>query len=252
MQLSFVLLLCLSVLQTVLGADFVGELDLGRALTAHDVGRTDIHILEVISTGTHQPVKKRAHLKPDGTFKFKDLAPGTYIISASSIDYNLVPYKARVDVTPDDEIKAYYIPPGQKWADSDKLNLTLPMKVYPQSKAPLKEYIKRRSPGLLESGPIATIINNPLYLAGVIIMITVALLPKIMEFMDPEGIAEIKNNAKLEKRQTQSASSIEVTKKLEKVGSTVSKESSPAQEQTPVSASATSSQTTKKTKKRKN
>lgn len=211
-------LLCL--LSTCLCAVLPGHVQFDGNVTSLDVQRTQIEITEVSSEpGSY---RQRAFIHPDGTFELNNIPKGEFVLTVLSIDYNLIPFKARVIVNEDDEVHAYVLHATSQW---DKLGqeIPLPIQIIPNPKQPLREYLVERTPGLLKSGPIATVLNNPLYLGAAILSLIAIAAPYLMEKFDPETAKAVREERAASRREKikPSQAAIEATEKLQSSGNEV-------------------------------
>lgn len=237
MLLSRVLLPLLLTAGLALSLSLPGQLNLTRELTSKDVQNTRIE-LQHLATGS----KRTTHLYEDGSFAFNNLPQGEYVLFISSIDLNLLPFKARVEVA--DDVTAYVLRATSNWATKG-IQIPLPLQVVANPSAPERTYLKERTPSILKSGPVATVLNSPIYLGGAVLGILAVVAPYLMEKFDPETAKEMR-----QQRQSRAAkpskAALEAAMKLQKIGK--NDEGSGIQPQSLLDKS----QQQKKLKKRKN
>lgn len=191
-------------LRFAVGATVEGYLELPGELTNLESTHLSIELLEITDDLDKVLVKRNAHINKEGKFKFNEVSQGTYLLSLAHIDFNLVPFKTRVDINEADEVSVHLVQGAQSWSELG-LQIPHPIRVIPNTKLPERQYIKKRVPGILESGPIATVVNNPLYLGGIFLVIISVAGPYLLEKFDPEAAKMIKETKA--KKQSQSSAS---------------------------------------------
>lgn len=201
------LLAVLAVITAVSAAEINGVLELQRELVSQDQVDTTIELIGVSNT-----LKTRAFLQKNGEFKFSHIPKGEYLLSAISNRYNLAPFKTKVVVSENSTVEAFLFTSGTKW-NSPTVEVPLPIKIVPSLKAPERIYLLERSNKLLESGPIATVVNNPLYLFGGIIVLVSLVLPNLVGMIDPEA-AKLMKQEKLKRQQKSSAAALKVASNM--------------------------------------
>ncbi|CCH42463.1 putative membrane protein [Wickerhamomyces ciferrii] len=224
MQLGRIGIILTSLIPFVIGATVSGFIELpGDELTNLDLVHTSIELLEIQGAQSNSiGLKRNAHINSEGVFNFHDIPKGSYLLSVSHIEYNLVPFKSRVDVLENDEVKVHLVQAAQKWDDKGP-EIPQPIRFIPNTKFPERQYIKNRSPGILESGPIATVVNNPLYLAMAFLAIIAVVAPYLLEKFDPET-AKLLKEQKAQRNVNSSAAALKAAESLnfdlgEKIGS---------------------------------
>lgn len=206
MKLLWLSLVLGSIIRLVIGATVEGFLELPGELTNLDLVHTSIDLQEITTDLDRNPTKRSAFINHEGVFKFNQVPKGSYILSLAHIEYNLVPFKSRVDVDDADEVSVHLVQGAQKWEEIG-LEIPHPIRVIPNTKSPERQYIKKRVPGILESGPIATVVNNPLYLAGIFFVIIAVAAPYLLEKFDPEA-AKIMKETKAQRQSKSSAAAL--------------------------------------------
>lgn len=214
MKATGVLLYTAFLVQAVFCAELPGQLKLSRNLTSEDVQNTEI-LLEQVSSDT-QRQQKRAYLHRDGSFHIRDIPEGEYLLSIVSIDLNLIPMRALVEVSHEDSISAYVVTSSDTRAHRGP-QIPLPFELIANPKLPERAYLKERNPGILKSGPIAVVLNNPLYLAAALLVLLSMAVPFLMEKFDPES-AKIVREQREARRGEPSQAAVDAVKKLAAVG----------------------------------
>jgi hypothetical protein len=204
----------LCILRAVLSATLPGQLDLKRNLTSRDVQNTWIELEQV--TSDTSGFKRMAYLHKDGSFEIGNISEGEYILTVNSIDYNLLPFKARVEVTQDDSITAYLIQATSKWEIKGQ-QIPLPFQIIANPAYPERGYIRERTPSIFKSGPIATVANNPLYLFAALLGLLVIGAPYLMEKFDPET-AKAMREERQARHSKPTKAALEATQKLQSIG----------------------------------
>jgi len=214
MKLYGITLVAVSLIRLVIGATIEGYLELPGDLTNLDLTHTSIELLEITSNTTKTPIKRDAYINSKGGFQFTCIPSGEYLLSLSHIEFNLVPFKSRIDVDKEDQVSIHLVQAAQKWNELGP-EIPHPIRVIPNTKIPERQYIKKRSPGLLDSGPLATIVNNPLYLVGISVLLIALAFPYILEKVDPET-AKIMKEQKAQRSSTSTKSALKAAETLEK------------------------------------
>jgi hypothetical protein len=204
----------LGIVRVVLCATLPGQLDLKRNLTSRDVQNTWIELEQM--TSDTSGFKRMAYLHKDGFFEIGNIPEGEYILTVNSIDYNLLPFKARVEVTQDDSISAYVIQATSKWEIKGQ-QIPLPLQIIANPAYPERGYIQERTPSIFKSGPIATVANNPLYLFAALLGLLVIGAPYLMEKFDPET-AKAMREERQARRSKPTKAALEATQKLQSIG----------------------------------
>lgn len=212
MRLGFASLIIASLIRLILGATVEGYLELPGEFTNLDLVHTSIELLEITDDLSKNPIKRHAFINSEGIFKFHEIPKGSYLLSLSHIEFNLVPFKSRVDINEADEVVIHLVQGAQLWEEFGP-EIPHPLRVIPNTKFPERQYIKKRNPGILESGPIATVINNPLYLAGVFLVILAVAGPYLLEKFDPET-AKLMKEQKAQRQGQSSAAALKAAEAL--------------------------------------
>lgn len=189
-----------------------GYLELPGEYTNLDLEHTSIELLEITNDLNKSPIKRHGYINNKGIFKFTDIPKGSYLLSLSHIEFNLVPFKSRVDINEQDEVVIHLVQGAQLWEELGP-EIPHPLRVIPNTKFPERQYIKNRNPSILESGPIATVINNPLYLAGVFLVILAVAGPYLLEKFDPET-AKLMKEQKAQRQGQSSAAALKAAEAL--------------------------------------
>lgn len=163
-----------------------------------DVIKTHIELIEVHNDVNRVPLKQKTRVNQTGGFEFWYIPNGEYLLSVSSLSYNFEPFKTKIVV--DEVVKAYIVQPNKPF-DKPAAEIPHPIKVAPNPITPRREYLKKRSKGILDSGPLATIVNNPWYLGMAIFTLALIAVPMVLEKFDPETARlvqeqRLKNKAK--------------------------------------------------------
>ncbi|AET41424.1 Sop4p Ecym_8133 [Eremothecium cymbalariae DBVPG len=191
-----------------------GQLSLSpRNITNNDVVRSFFRLYQV-GNFTGRPYVDNASLKNlDGYFEFKDVPISSeengksyYQMVCSSLDFNLKPNRILIEITNNGS----QVPPTIKAFQNvfGRENFPSPELLYPEQlvelpadpfieityvqSAPLRNYIIPRNPGMLQSGPLASIFNSKYKLAGLITVICLLLFPLLVEKFDPETVQAMK------------------------------------------------------------
>jgi hypothetical protein len=178
--LSFILLV-----QQACCATIEGNIKFPVDATHLEKIQSNIELVEVSANASKIPLKQSTYINSDGEFEFLNIPTGTYLLSVSSIVFNLQPFKTRVDIDEQNNVSAYLV---QTATAFDNLNIEVPypLNFISNPTTPRRNYIKKRKTGILESGPIATVINSPLYLAGITLVLALAVAPYLLQKFDPE------------------------------------------------------------------
>ena len=129
----------------------------------------DLRTTEVTLNGGEH----RAFTRPDGSFRFTDVAPGVYLLDVLSTEYLFSQFKLNLPED-DGEIRVLeYMYPG-----ANKRAAAYPVDLRPHVK--LEYFDKRQQPGL------HTLFRNPMLLMMGFTMLMVFFMPKLMDSLDPE------------------------------------------------------------------
>ena len=129
----------------------------------------DLRTTEVTLNGGEH----RAFTRPDGSFRFSDVAPGVYLLDVLSTEYLFSQFKLNLPED-DSEIRVLeYMYPG-----ANKRAAAYPVDLRPHVK--LEYFDKRQQPGL------HTLFRNPMLLMMGFTMLMVFFMPKLMDSLDPE------------------------------------------------------------------
>lgn len=116
----------------------------------------------------------RAFTRPDGSFRFHDVAPGVYLLDVWSTEYLFSQFKLNLPEQAEEPIRALeYMYPG-----AAKRPAAYPVDLRPHVK--LEYFDKRQQPGL------HTLFKNPMLLMMAFTMCMVVFMPKLMDSLDPE------------------------------------------------------------------
>lgn len=135
-----------------------------------DVRASDVKITLVVNGG--QTIATR--VKPDGSFALLDVPPGSHLLDAFALGYTFPPL--RVTVQTDGVIRAEYAEDATEWFEA-------PLKLRPVSRA---EYFEPRQ-GL----NLASMAKNPYYILIAVTALLTFYMPKLLENLDPEELAEL-------------------------------------------------------------
>lgn len=146
-----------------------------------------VHTFEIHGTvqskgstaGTMDPLKvqldggeQTAFVRADGTFVFRDLEPGRYVVDIPSTQYLFSKYK--LDVGTDGLIRAL----EYKYPGASKMHAAYPLVVEPVKQL---DYFEQR-----EKFNLLSLLMNPSFLTIVVPIVLLYVLPKLSEGMDPE------------------------------------------------------------------
>lgn len=220
--------LCLlgSVLSTVLAATIKGKFDVGpyNNITGATTSRTNFKLHQIGNFSTISGYSANAHLKDlEGNFEFEDVplnqginATTHFVLYSSSLDFNLKPNRILIEFTNIDSdgqeyvMKAYRNFFGKEYFPSPDIlypEELEPVAVEPYitislvSMAPLRAYYQQRNKGILQSGPLAKLLDARWKQAGVITMIALVAFPFLLEKLDPETAKAIKEEKQKKQRE---------------------------------------------------
>lgn len=206
---ALILLLC-QLVNPCLAFDIKGRLDLKlRNVSNHDIMRTQFKIYR-INDDSNDIYSLSTRLESSaGEFTFRDVPIDTglnqttyFALHSSSLEFNLKPNRILIEVIGSGAdagptVKAYENKFGREYFPSPDILFPETLKpveldaegritITVMNKQPLRRYIIVRNPGILSSGPIASILNSRLKLAGVITVIMMFVFPFLLEKLDPE------------------------------------------------------------------
>lgn len=209
-----------------------GKLDLRPyQLDGRAAGRTFLNLYQIANFSD----EKQANINPftlsttvdnnEGLFEFTNLPilrgvnESTYfVISADSKDFNLKPNRILVEFkhvvyeNGTDEIasKAFMNYYGREYIaqpdihNPDKLtqiSMNPYINIKPLPEIPTRHYFQIRNTGLLESGPVASILKSRWKLAGIITAIAIGVMPMIIQKLDPSASEAMKEQNFQKKRE---------------------------------------------------
>ncbi|QEU61917.1 Sop4 [Kluyveromyces lactis] len=211
------LLFCFLVWQSVNSSaafDIKGRLDLKvRNVSRHDITRTYFNLYRIRNPNDDSDwdsYSQSAKLENiNGEFTFSDVPIDTSInrttyftLHSHSNEFNLKPNRILIQIVGNGQdqepsLSAFENRFGREYFPSP--DITYPETLNPlpldsahrltittMNKQPYRKYIKIRNPGILESGPIASVLRSKFKLAGVVTVIFLVLFPILLEKFDPE------------------------------------------------------------------
>ncbi|GAV48217.1 hypothetical protein ZYGR_0I05140 [Zygosaccharomyces rouxii] len=222
MQLVFLATLLCGILSTVSAFTVRGRFDANVLnITGVTWSKTFFKLYQV-GNYSGVPYHAKAQLKNEhGDFEFQNVPvnPGSnattyFVLYSGSIDFNLKPNRILVElINKDDdvesvEINAYRNIFGKEYFPSP--DIVHPEELEPietdpfipitlVQMAPIRTYYEERNTGMLQGGPLATLLDARWKQAGWITLIILMVLPVVLEKLDPET-AKAVNEEKLRKQ----------------------------------------------------
>jgi hypothetical protein len=132
-----------------------------------------------------------ASIQIDGAFEM-ELLSGSYRMSIFTTTSSFPSYRVDVSEGTDDEVKVYQRTSGTPWSAVGP-RLEQPVQIYPTGS--LEYYTPRPSANLLK------MLSSPYAWIGLVMVFSLFVLPKLTEWMDPEGMAEMERIKEEKKRE---------------------------------------------------
>ncbi|KAH7582022.1 Suppressor of PMA 1-7 protein [Nakaseomyces glabratus] len=205
-----------------------GRLELSEIdISAYMIPRCSFRLYQIGNYSADKPFHQITRIKDkNGTFEFNHVPinhgvnESTYfVMTPSSRDFNLLPQRVLVEVTNilnettgkvEQQLKAFRNYFGREYFPSkdihfpDKLEEmdALPYISIKMSKMlPFRDYLQQRNVGLLQSGPLAGILNSKWKIAAVITLLALMTFPYLVEKLDPETARAMKEEARKKQRE---------------------------------------------------
>ncbi|CAH7681062.1 hypothetical protein BY996DRAFT_6433286 [Phakopsora pachyrhizi] len=165
----------------------LGRVTLNDKLTDINLIPTDSRVS--ISNGD---LTTRVHIRSDGTFVFQDLKPGRYILRVQCRRFSFPMLKVRL--SDDDQgsipiVSPYSISQAEPdpRANHFEHKLQHPIQISPIS---ILEYYEIP----VGFNPLSILLGNPMYLLMGGMVIFMILMPKLLNLLDPDALAELQEN----------------------------------------------------------
>ncbi|ODV93451.1 hypothetical protein PACTADRAFT_36068 [Pachysolen tannophilus NRRL Y-2460] len=180
-----------------LGFEINGRIELPLLATGEPdytiTSRTRIELLP-LSKYNDNNNKKILHgsVLKDGSFHIPDVNDlGSYQLVISSLDYHFLKNRFKIDIG-DKTISAYEFPIGSEYTTTIKTSYPI---LITKDSLIRRNYIEQRSKSIIESisRPISIILNNRIYLACAVLILLTALLPTLINYLDPEFNEKVKD-----------------------------------------------------------
>lgn len=222
MQLILLVSLLCGILSSVTAFTIKGRLDVDAINITGVTWSKSLFRLYRVGNYSGLPYEGRAQLRNEqGDFQFQDVpvnaafnATTHFVLYSSSIDFNLKPNRILVELISRDEkgesveIKAYKNVFGKEYFPSPDIvhpEELEPIETDPYipitlvQMAPIRAYYEERNVGMLQSGPLATLLDTRWKQAGWVTVIMLLVFPMLLEKLDPET-AKAVNEEKVKKQ----------------------------------------------------
>lgn len=215
-----------SLVSVSLAATIQGRLDLGPQfnITGATVSRVHFRLHQIGNFSQTYGYSSETQLKDlDGNFEFNNVplnsgvnATTHFVLYSSSMDFNLKPNRILLTFTNLDEQGDEYDVKGHRNVFGKEF-FPSPEIMYPEqleaievvpyvtistiSMAPMRTYYQQRNKGLLQSGPLAKLLDTRWKQAGVLTLIGLIVFPILLEKLDPETAKAVKEEQQKRQRQ---------------------------------------------------
>lgn len=151
--------------------------------------------LELTDLATYKHT--RSYITENGTFSFDNLGEGKYLVDVVALNYVFEYNSAVVDISKEViqqedgssreavVTSAYEYQFGHALLDTPN-EINYPLVFFLKAKDGKKTYYEVKDRGLANSGPLGTILGNPLLLAGGVFILAMMGVPYLLEKLDPE------------------------------------------------------------------
>ncbi|KAG0147458.1 hypothetical protein CROQUDRAFT_656024 [Cronartium quercuum f. sp. fusiforme G11] len=163
-----------------------------------------------VTIGTRQ--QDRAFIRRDGSFVLQDVRPGKHVLRVACREVSFLPISIEVSELADESPIVRPYVPGQAPAPfgHSEPQLSYPIRLLPRARL---QYVEVRA----GFNPISMLLSNPMYLLMGGMAVFMMVMPKIMNMMDPEALAEVQANQANMRKQMASMQDLDLTSGLSKL-----------------------------------
>ncbi|CCD23078.1 Sop4p NDAI_0B00440 [Naumovozyma dairenensis CBS 421] len=199
-----------------------GKLDLPFVnISNFSISRTYFSLYQIGNYSTNEPYYKKTGLQDsDGNFEFSNLPINSginetthFVLYSTSLDFNLKPNRILIEFKELENgtitSKAFKNFFGREYFPSndiihpehlEAIEMEPYITISEVNMAPYRSYFQVRNVGILQSGPLASILNSRWKSAAVLSVILLAIFPFLVEKFDPETTKAMKQEALAKKR----------------------------------------------------
>ncbi|EGG01053.1 uncharacterized protein MELLADRAFT_92800 [Melampsora larici-populina 98AG31] len=188
----------------------------------------------------------KAFIREDGTFVLQDVRPGKHVLRVACREFGFL--RLMIDVSESDNeapiVKPYV--PGQASppVGYPEPRLSYPIRLVATNRL---QYVEERA----GFNPLSMLLANPMYLLMGGMFVFMMIMPKIMNMMDPEALAEVQANQANMHKQMASMQSLDFASGLSKMLSPTGDDDTPDQVTSKSTASGSKATSGNNAKKRK-